>query len=67
MLEILGAALLVVSALRSRAKIKHIRDTYETDLAEKLRDTIANQAITELWGFALLFIGLMMQMIGGFR
>lgn len=65
-LEILGAALLVFAAFRSRKEIKDISDTWDADLAEKLRDTISGQAITELKGFVLLAVGLFLQMVGAF-
>lgn len=64
--EIIGAVLIVVSAFRTRSKIKDIPDTWEADLTEKLRDIISNQAFTESWGFGFLAIGLVMQFIGGF-
>lgn len=64
--EIIGAVLIVVSAFKTRRKIKNVPDTWETDLTEKLRDIISNQAFTELWGFGFLAIGLVMQFIGGF-
>ena len=65
-LEIVGAALLVVAAFKSRNRIKNIPDTWDAELAVKLRDTIAAQAITELKGFVLLAVGLVFQMAGGF-
>jgi hypothetical protein len=65
-LEIVGAALLVVAAFKSRNKIKDIPDSWDAELAMKLRDTIASQAMTELKGFVLLAIGLIFQMVGGF-
>ena len=65
-LEIVGAALLVVAAFKSRNNIKNIPDTWDAELAVKLRDTIAAQAITELKGFVLLAVGLVFQMVGGF-
>jgi len=64
--EIIGAVLIVVSAFKTRRKIKDVPDTYDANLAEKLRDIISNQAFTELWGFGFLAIGLVMQLIGGF-
>ncbi|AEJ01870.1 hypothetical protein Nit79A3_2081 [Nitrosomonas sp. Is79A3] len=65
-LEIIGALLIVLSAFKTRNKIKDIPDSWEADLAERLRDVISNQAFTELKGFGLLAIGLVMQFIGGF-
>jgi Na+/melibiose symporter-like transporter len=46
--EIIGAVLIVVSAFKTRRKIKDVPDTWEADLTEKLRDIISNQAFTEL-------------------
>jgi hypothetical protein len=65
-LEIVGALLIVLSAFKTRNKIKDIPDSYEADLTAKVRDIISNQAFTELKGFGLLAIGLVMQFIGGF-
>lgn len=65
-LEIVGAALLVVAAFESRNKIKNIPDSWDAELAVRIRDTIAAQAITELKGFVLLAVGLVLQMVGGF-
>lgn len=65
-LEIVGAALLVVAAFKSRNEIKNIKDTWDANLTEKLRDVIASQAMTELEGFVLLALGLIFQMVGGF-
>jgi hypothetical protein len=66
-LEVVGAMLIVVAAFRTRGRIKYIADTWDAALAEKLRDVISDQAYTELRGFALLAIGLLCQMIGGFE
>lgn len=66
-LEIVGAALIVRSAFKSRAEIKNIQDTWDAELATKLRDVIASQAITELKGFGLLAIGLVGQFVGSFE
>lgn len=65
-LEIIGAALLVVAAFKSRNKIKNISGAWDAELDVKLRDTIAAQAVTELKGFVLLAVGLVFQMVGGF-
>jgi hypothetical protein len=65
-LEIVGAALLVAAAFKSRNEIKNINDTWDANLTEKLRDVIASQAMTELKGFVLLALGLLFQMVGGF-
>lgn len=65
-LEIIGAALLVVAAFKSRNKIKSITGAWDAELDVKLRDTIASQAVTELKGFVLLAVGLVFQMVGGF-
>lgn len=64
-LEIVGAALLVIAAFKSRNEIMNIKDTWDANLTEKLRDVIANQAMTELNGFVLLALGLIFQMAGG--
>lgn len=66
LLEVIGALLIVVSAFRTRNKIKDVSDTWDAELATKLRDIISNQAFTELKGFGLLAFGLVMQFIGGF-
>ncbi len=65
-LEIIGAALLVIAAFKSRNQIKDIQNTWDAELAVKLRDTIAAQAFTKLTGFVFLAIGLACQMVGGF-
>ncbi|MBX9915862.1 MAG: hypothetical protein K2Y07_01275 [Nitrosomonas sp.] len=65
--EIVGAVIIVVSAFKTRKKIKDVPDFWEADLTEKLRDIISNQAFTELLGFGFLAIGLVMQFIGGFE
>lgn len=64
--EIFGAGLMVYSAFTSRASIRHIQDTWDGELSTKLRDIIASQAITELKGFALLAVGLLLQFVGNF-
>lgn len=66
-LEIIGAGVLVVAAFRSRTAIKELKDVWKPSLPEVLRDTIANQALTELKGFVLLTAGLLLQMLSGFR
>lgn len=66
-LEIVGATLIVIAAFRTRKQIKDIGDTWDSDLTERLRDVISNQAFTELKGFGLLAVGLIFQMIGGFE
>lgn len=66
-LEIVGATVIVISAFRSRAQIKDIQDGWDSDLATKLRDVIASQAMTELKGFCIFTLGLLGQMIGGFQ
>lgn len=63
-LEVAGAALLVIAALKHRAQIKSLEDTWKGGSFEKLRDVVAGQAITELRGFVLLSIGLVMQLVG---
>ena len=65
--EIIGAVIIVVSAFKTRKKIKDVPDSWEANLTEKLRNIISNQAFTELWGFGFLAIGLVMQFIGGFK
>lgn len=67
LLEIVGAMIIVVAAFRSRTRIKDIEDTWNAELAVKLRDIIASQAFTKLKGFGLLALGLLGQMIGGFQ
>ena len=63
-LEILGAGLMVCSAFRTRRLIHQIEDTWDAELSTKLRDVIANQAWTELFGFGLLASGLILQLLG---
>lgn len=65
-LEVIGALIIVVSAFQARKEIKGIKDTWDAGLPEKLRDLLASQAFTELKGFGLLAIGLIMQFAGGF-
>lgn len=65
-LEVLGAALIVFSAFKTRKEIKDVPDSYDADLTSKLRDIISNQAFTELGGFGLLAVGLVMHFIGSF-
>ncbi len=66
LLEIVGAFVIVFSAFRTRARIKDIPDSWDADLAVKLRDIISAQAITELTGFGLLALGLLGQLLAGF-
>ncbi|HUW26733.1 MAG TPA: hypothetical protein VMW07_09450 [Gallionella sp.] len=66
LLEIVGALTVVLAAFRSRAEIKGIPDSWDAELATKLRNIIAAQAFTELTGFGLLTLGLFAQLIGGF-
>ena len=63
-LEILGAPILVCCAFWTRHRIHHVEDTWDSDLPTKLRDIIANQAWTELFGFGLLASGLILQLSG---
>lgn len=65
-LEIIGAILLVVSAFRSRARIKDVPNTADSDLIERLREIVVNQPSSELAGFVLLAIGLLGQLAAGF-
>ena len=65
-LEIVGATLIVFAAFRTSKQVKDIGDIWKPSLAEQLRDVISNQAFRELKGFALLTMGLICQMIGGF-
>lgn len=65
-LEVIGALLIVLSSFSTRKIIKDIPNSYDADLATILRDVISKQAFTELKGFGLLAIGLIMQFIGGF-
>ena len=66
-LEIFGAAYLVMGAFKNRGKVKLVQNTWDglghlTDL----KDVIIGQAKSELYGFGLLGIGLGFQLIGGF-
>jgi hypothetical protein len=65
-LEVIGAIVIVAAAFKTKHEIKNIPDVWEPSLSEILRDVIARQAHTELAGFSLLGIGLIMQFIGGF-
>ena len=64
--EIIGALLIVLAAFWTRKRIRDIRDTWDAKLPERLRDIVSNQAFTELLGFGLLALGLVLQMIGAF-
>jgi hypothetical protein len=66
LLEVVGALTVVGAAFRTRTKIKDLQDSWGGELPVRLRDVIANQAYTELGGFGLLAIGLLMQFAGGF-
>jgi hypothetical protein len=66
-LEIIGALIIVISAFKTRAAIKNIPNSWGANLAEKLRDVISEQAYTELSGFGLLAVGLLLQFIGAFE
>jgi len=59
--------MLVTAAFKSRGEIKGIENTWDADLATKLRDVVATQAFTELKGFILLALGLACQMIGNLK
>lgn len=73
-LELIGAFILVVAALRSKKKAEEIKATNETnatweDLARAsfiIKKTIIDQAKTELWGFVFLGLGLILQFVGEF-
>lgn len=62
-LEIVGALFLVVAAFRGRNRIKGIQDTWDADLAGRLRDVSAGQAYGESMGFVFLAIGLGRQLV----
>ncbi|HEY0846679.1 MAG TPA: hypothetical protein VGE12_15005 [Noviherbaspirillum sp.] len=66
-LEIIGAVLIVLAAFKTRSEIRHLPDSWDGGLTEKLRDVIADQAITERRGFILLALGLLGQLAGGFQ
>lgn len=65
MLEIIGAALIVISAFQARSRIKDVSDTWDGDLTVKIRDLIASQAYSQLIGFCLLALGLLGQFASG--
>lgn len=65
-LEIVGAALIVSTGLRNTQRIKFLRNTWDGGSFEHLRDAVAGQAITELRGFFLVGIGLVLQLLGVF-
>lgn len=67
LLEIVGAIVIVVAAFRTRARIKSVQDTWDSELSILLRDMLATQAFTELTGFVLLALGLFGQLIAGFQ
>lgn len=66
-LEIVGALVIVYSAFRARAKIKDEVDSWQAELPSQLRDIVAAQAYTELWGFVLLALGLGGQLLSTFE
>jgi hypothetical protein len=65
-LQLIGAGLLVYFAFCTRAKLKGVADTWESDLSERIRDELTGQAFTGLLGFVFLAAGLLSQLIAGF-
>lgn len=63
-LELLGAGFLVVRSLAARRRIKNLRLTYDQlgDVIQKLKTNIECQASDMLVGFALLALGLVLQL-----
>lgn len=66
LLEILGAVFIVIAAFKNRASVAKANGTWNGMAhISDLRDAIQGQAITELRGFVLLAIGLVLQLVGG--
>lgn len=66
-LEILGAAFIVMAAYKNRKKVEQVANTWEgLGHLSDIKEAIQGQAITELRGFLLLGIGLVLQFLGGF-
>jgi threonine/homoserine/homoserine lactone efflux protein len=65
-LELAGAGWLVWSAYRTRRRIKNIPDSWDAELAVKLRDAMAGQAHDQLFGFTALVVGVAIQLMQQF-
>jgi hypothetical protein len=65
LLQLIGAGFLVVAGFRTRSALKDIPDSWEANLAVKLRDALAEQAFTGLYGFIFLGAGLLAQLVAG--
>lgn len=73
-LQLIGAFIFVIAAVRSKKLIKDIKATDETnatwiDIARAtyfIKKLIQEQARTEWWGFVFLGLGLFLQIVGGF-
>ena len=65
LLQLVGAFFLVVAGFRTRSALKDIPDSWDADLAVKLRDSLAEQAFTGLYGFLFLAAGLLSQLVAG--
>ena len=68
MLEVLGAALIVVAAYRSRKRMAGLTVTIDNldPILDNLMTIVRNQVNEERIGFTWLAIGLVLQFIGGF-
>lgn len=65
-LELGGALWIVVAAFRNRKRVEGLDGTWNgMAVLPNVRDAIQGQAITEVWGFALLGVGLAFQFVGG--
>jgi hypothetical protein len=65
LLQLIGSIFLVVAGFRTRTALKDIPDSWDANLTEKLRDALAEQAFTGLYGFIFMGAGLLSQLIAG--
>lgn len=65
LLQLVGALFLVVAGFRTRTALKDIPDSWKANLTEKLRDALAEQAFTGLYGFVFMGCGLVAQLFAG--
>lgn len=66
-LEITGALYIVIAAFKNKKLVKEVAGTWDgLGHLSNVKEAIQGQAITELRGFLLLGIGLVLQLIGGF-
>lgn len=65
LLQLIGSIFLVVAGFRTRTALKDIPDSWDANLTEKLRDALAEQAFTGLYGFIFMGAGLLSQLTAG--